>query len=185
MLEVMDFRASRYSGDVSRILALDGSGLRPMPLAPAGCASDRARTELKQAKAADLFPGAFSPEGALAGLYLYFSCLVEAHAIAQNLDTPEGSFWHGIMHRQEPDPGNADYWFRRVGRHPIFPDLRDDAHRIRFDTGKEWDPFEFIEFCEASRVRPGSWEEQIAMQVQLFEWQWLFDFCARDGVAAR
>jgi hypothetical protein len=178
MLEAMDFRASRYSADVSRILALDGSGVRPMPLAPAGCASEEARAELKKWKAGDLFPGALSPDGALAGLFLYFSCFDEAHSLAQDLDTPEGSFWHGILHRQEPDPGNADYWFRRVGKHPIFPDLRYEAHRIRFDTGKEWDPFEFIEFCEASRARPGSAEEEIAMQVQLFEWQLLFDYCA-------
>lgn len=163
-----------------------GGGLRPMPLAPSGCTSDAARAELKRWKARDLFPNALSPEGALAGLYLYFSCLDEAHAIAQDLDTPEGSFWHGIMHRREPDPGNAGYWFRRVGSHPLFPALRDEAHRNRFDTGKQWDPFEFIEFCEAARVRPGSEEERIAMQVQLSEWQLLFDYCASaaNGAAA-
>ena len=30
--------------------------------------------------------------------------------------------------------------------------------------------------------RPGSEEEHIAMQVQLFEWQLLFDYCARPAV---
>ncbi len=184
MLEAMDFRASRYGGEVSRILLLAGE-LRPMPLAPAGCTSAEARAALKASKPRDLFPDAFSPEGAFAGLYLYFSCLNEAHSIAQDLNTPEGSFWHGIMHRQEPDAGNAAYWFRRVGRHPVFPALRDEAHRVRFDTGREWDPFEFIEFCEASRVRPGSEEELIAMQVQLCEWQLLFDYCAGPGASAR
>jgi hypothetical protein len=177
----MDFRASRYAGDVSRILALDGGGTRLMPLAVAGCASEEARAELKRWKARELFPDARSPEGALAGLYVYFSCFDEAHAIAQDLNTPEGSFWHGILHRQEPDAVNAAYWFRHLGTHPIFPELRDEARRIRFDTGKEWNPFEFIEFCEASRERPGSWEEEIAMQVQLFEWQLLFDYCASDA----
>lgn len=188
MVEAMDFRASDYGSDVLRILAIDSSGLRPMPLAPAGCTFDEARAELKRRKARDLFPVAYSPEGALAGLYLYFSCLDEAHSIAQDLNTTEGSFWHGIMHRQEPDPGNADYWFRRVGKHPVFPALRDEAQLVRFDTGKEWDPFAFIEFCEASRVRPGSAEETIAMQVQLLEWQLLFDYCARpadSGAASR
>ena len=180
MLEAMDFRASDYSEDAARILTPGDAGLRPMPLAPAGCASRDALAEIRRWKASDLFPGALSPVGALAGLYLYFSCLDEAHKIAQDLETPEGSFWHGIMHRQEPDAANAGYWFRHMGKHPIFPELRTEAHKMRFDTGDEWDPFAFIDFCESSRVRPGSAEEQIAMQVQLDEWQLLFDYCARE-----
>jgi hypothetical protein len=180
MLGVMEFRASDYGTEVAGILGLDGAGLRPMPLAPAGCCSEEARAELKRWKASDLFPKAVSPEGALAGLFLYFSCLDEAHKIAQDLDTQEGSFWHGIMHRQEPDASNAAYWFRQVGKHAVYPDLRGEAHKKRFDTGKEWDPCQFIDFCEASRVRPGSYEEEIAKQVQLTEWQLLFDYCARE-----
>jgi hypothetical protein len=180
ILEAMDFQASDYGQHVARILALGDGGLRPMPLAPAGCSSPEALAELKRWKAPDLFPSAWSPQGALSGLYLYFSCLDDAHKIAQDLDTPEGSFWHGIMHRQEPDAGNAGYWFRHMGKHPIFPALRSAAQKSRFDTGAEWDPFAFIEFCEASRVRPGSPEERIALQVQLDEWQLLFDYCARE-----
>lgn len=180
MLEVMHFRASDYGAEVARILGLDGSGLRTMPLAPLKCSSAEARAELNGLKASDLFPSAESSEGALAGLYLYFSCLDEAHKIAQDLNTQEGSFWHGIMHRQEPDAANAGYWFRQVGRHPIFPELRFEAHKAGFDTGTDWDPFAFIEFFEAARVRPGSPEENLARQVQLIEWQLLFDYCARE-----
>jgi hypothetical protein len=176
----MAFRALDYGQDVARILALGGEGLRPMPLAPSKCASEEALTELKRRKGRDLFPSSFSPEGALAGLCLYFSCLDAAHKIAQDLETPEGSFWHGIMHRQEPDAGNAAYWFRQLGKHAIFPELRLKAQQSRFDTGKEWDPFQFIDYCESARVRPGSTEEKIAMQVQLDEWQLLFDYCARE-----
>ena len=179
MLETVDFNPGIYGTGVSRILALDGNGVRPMPLAGSHCSPAEAFTALKKVKARDLFPHAQSPDAALSGLYLYFSCLDEGHTIAQDLDTQEGSFWHGIMHRREPDAGNAGYWFRRVGNHPIFPQLRDEARRHRFDTGREWDPFEFIEFCEGARERPGSDEEHIAMQVQLVEWQMLFDYCAR------
>jgi hypothetical protein len=180
MLETVDFRANDYGESVARILSLDGDGRRAMSLAGAADASIEARDAIRRFKARDLFPSAHSPEGALSGLYLYFSCLDEAHTIAQELETPDGSFWHGILHRREPDAGNAAYWFRQVGKHPVFPALRDDAHRLRFDTGREWDPFEFIEFCDASRERSGSEEENIARQVQLCEWQLLFDYCARE-----
>jgi hypothetical protein len=181
MLEEVDFDPSLYGKEPARILALDGNGARPMPLAPAGHASAAGRDELKRWTANGLFPHAHSPEGALCGMYLYFSCLDEAHAIAQDLRTADGSFWHGIMHRQEPDPGNAAYWFRQAGKHPIFPVLREEAgRRQRYDTGKEWNPFEFIEFCEGARTRPGSHEEGLAMQVQLIEWQLLFDYCAGE-----
>ncbi len=71
----------------------------------------------------------------MAGLYLYFSCLDQAHSIAQNIATAEGSFWHGIMHRQEPDAGNASYWFSRVGRHPIFPALHREAAALGLTFG--------------------------------------------------
>jgi len=52
-----------------------------------------------------------------------FSCFDESHEIVQNVHSHEGSFWHAILHRQEPDSGNAAYWFRRVGAHKIFRDL--------------------------------------------------------------
>ncbi|MEP6714657.1 MAG: hypothetical protein ABJC09_03730 [Terriglobia bacterium] len=179
MLVDVDFQASQYGSEAARILALDGGGSRPMALAGGYGKSAAVLPELKKWRAADLFPDAHSPAGALAGLYLYFSLVDDAHNIAQDLDTPDGSFWHGIVHRREPDAGNAAYWFRKVGRHPIFPTLRDEARRLRFDTGSDWNPFEFIDFCEAARIRPGSHEEDIAVHVQLAEWQLLFDYCAR------
>lgn len=176
----VDFNAAKYGEPVARLLGMDGGGLRMMPLVPAGCASEAARAELKKHTAQSLFPGARSPEGALCGLYVYFSCNDEAHTIAQDLETSEGSFWHGIVHRQEPDAANSGYWFRRAGQHPLFPALRDEAKRFRFDSGAAWDPFRFIDFCESARVRPGSAEERLAREVQLAEWQLLFDYCAQE-----
>jgi hypothetical protein len=176
----VDFKLSDYPPEVMRVLTPHGGGMRPMPLVPKGCLSEEARATLKELKTRELFPKARSPEGVLAGLCLYFSCNTDAHEIAQDLNTSEGSYWHGIVHRQEPDAFNSGYWFRRVGKHAIFPALRHDASELGYDSGAEWDPLAFIEYCEAARVRPGSKEERLAMQVQLVEWQLLFDYCIRE-----
>lgn len=83
---------------------------------------------------------------------------------------------------------NAAYWFRRVGRHPIFPQLLEAAAAaaarypeagVRF--GDSWDPFDFIELCEEARREAGSPLEKLALEVQRAEWQLLFDYCARPA----
>ena len=160
----MPFDPRIYGEGVAAILALDGNGERLMPLVQSGCSSSDARARLQSSSAATLFPQARAPEAALAGLYLYFGCWAEAHEIAQDINTPEGSYWHGIVHRQEPDAGNAGYWFRQVGAHPIFPALAKIAGLTR------WDPFHFIQQCE--NAEPGT------LELQRAEWQLLFDFCA-------
>jgi hypothetical protein len=173
------FRAADYGPEVAAILALDGDGERLMPLVMERCSSEAAaRERLRAASAARLFAGARAPEAALSGLYVYFSCFEEAHAIAQDIAKAEGSYWHAIVHRQEPDAGNAAYWFRRVGTHPIFPALACAA-------GQEgrWDPFAFIEMCEQARRQPGSELEARARAIQRVEWQLLFDYCARPAAA--
>src|ERR1700712_2901000 len=65
-----------------------------------------------------------------AGLWLLFDFMTESHDISQAVATPSGSYWHGILHRREPDAFNAKYWMARVGEHPIFPELLADAHEI-------------------------------------------------------
>ncbi|MGI8991020.1 MAG: hypothetical protein ACR2I2_15760 [Bryobacteraceae bacterium] len=168
----MGFDSSAYGPEIGAILALDGGGERLMPLAPKACSSEEARRILKAGKAGDLFPRSKHPAAALSGLFLYFSCLDEAHTTAQDVSTPEGSWWHGIMHRQEPDPANAAYWFQRVGNHPILEILRQADPRYP-------GPLKFIDMCEAARQNPGSSEELAAREIQRTEWQLLFDWCAR------
>ncbi len=186
----MRFDPSRYGTEVASILALDGNGSRLMPLAGGSCSSEEARSILAEQRATTLFAQSFAPAAALSGLWLYFSCRDESHAISQDIDNAEGSFWHGIVHRQEPDPGNASYWFRRVGEHPIFPALVDAANELSqyhkgaaFRLKTRWDPFAFIEFCGNARAQPGSAGEQLALAIQLTEWQLLFDYCAPSGEA--
>jgi len=136
---------------------------------------------MRHSKAVELFPGARAPEAAMAGLFVYFSCLGEAHTLAQDIGSPEGAYWHAIVHRQEPDAGNAAYWFRRVGAHPIFPRLRSQAEAAGVDFGPNWDPFMFIDYCEKARRAPGTDTERKALEVQRAEWHLLFDFCARPA----
>jgi hypothetical protein len=174
----MAFEWTAYGAEVRGILALKGSGAEPMPLAN-GTPLQAGVDAIEGRSAAELFPGAPAPNGALAGLYLYFCAYEQAHGIAQDIETAEGSFWHGILHRQEPDPGNAGYWFRRVGQHPVYPALRQAAADLGFPVKSAWDPFAFIDFCESARRKPGSKDEKTAMTIQLAEWQLLFDYCAR------
>ena len=113
-----------------------------------------------------------------AGLYLYFDCWEEAHEVAQDIATPDGSYWHAIVHRQEPDAANSAYWFRQVGVHPIWAALQLRDAEIGVGSGANWDPIAFIDYCE--RARPGSPEERKARELQRAEWQLLFDWCARQ-----
>jgi len=169
---------SSFSASVREILELDGAGERRMPLVAHGPVLSQAARLIQAAPAAKLFPDARSPQGALAGLWLYFSAFEESHSVSQDLATAEGSFWHGILHRQEPDAGNAAYWFRRTGEHPVFPALHSAAGDLGYAQGGAWDPFAFIDYCERARRKPGSAEEDLAIGVQLAEWRLLFEYCA-------
>jgi len=173
------FNSSDYGTRVADLLTFDGAGERLMPLAHGTCSSREAYKQLKASSPRELFSLSRAPEAAMAGLWMYFSCLDEAHTLAQAVDTPDGSYWHAIMHRQEPDAGNAAYWFRRVGQHAVFPELRNAAVALGYDCGPAWDPFAFVEACEEARRRQGSDNEQLMRRVQLAEWQLLFRHCAQ------
>jgi hypothetical protein len=120
----------------------------------------------------------------LAGLWLYHDFLDEAHTISQDIDTPTGSYWHGLMHRREPDAGNSAYWLRRVGEHPVFAELARDAQALglKLESGR-WDPFAFIDLCEKYRGS-GRPEEDLLLRVQRREWELLFDWCYRQAGGA-
>jgi hypothetical protein len=184
----MKFDAQAYGPEVAGILALDGNGERLMPLASGRCSSKEALTKLQTVAAVDLFPSSHAPQAALSGLYLYFSCLDQSHEISQSIESVDGAFWHGILHRQEPDPDNARYWFRRVPAHPIFAELARAAADLesRFpDTGLSldgpWDPIRFVAICERAGREPGSPLCHAALEMQRAEWQLLFDYCASGG----
>ena len=82
------------------------------------------------------------PPGVRAGLWLRCGFWPQAHEVAQDLPTPTGSYWHAILHREEPDEFNARYWFGRIGSHPV---LRQMADR--------WDAAAFARASPAQRQR--------------------------------
>lgn len=132
----------------------------------------------------ELFPEAASPEALLAGLLLFGGDWEQAHEEAQNLETREGSYLHAIVHRMEPEAWNSAYWFRRVGKHPIFPELAAEAEHIlaersiaQFRVEGAWNPSGFIEFCEQAATEPGSAAEHAAVDIQHAEWQLLMEWC--------
>ena len=186
--EYMAFDAQAYGTEVAKILALSDGGQRLMPLVCDAKAQVAAAGKvLNGHHGATLFAEATHPIGAHAGIWLYFSYFDKAHEIAQDDLSSEGSFWHAILHRQEPDDWNSGYWFRRVGKeHPIYQPLAEAAAEIAAQNpgsglpiATTWDPHAFIEYCAVARTRPGTLQERVALEVQRAEWQLLFDYCAQ------
>ncbi|GIW93318.1 MAG: hypothetical protein KatS3mg110_1359 [Pirellulaceae bacterium] len=151
----------------------------------------------------------------LAGLWLLHNYLDQSHTLSQAIADSNGSFWHGIMHRREPDYGNAKYWFRRVGSHPVLDRLAGELHkRSQSDrlpdelrphaagslsaaaSAEKWtrrvvragtfDPMAFVDLCqEASRPAAGEELRAWCRWVGWLEWQLLFDYCFQEAITPR
>lgn len=53
-----------------------------------------------------------------------------AHGLAQSVESPEGAWVHGYLHRKDGDPSNARYWYRRAGRPEATDSLEHEWHRL-------------------------------------------------------
>jgi hypothetical protein len=166
---VIDREPARYGPEFGDLLKL-----QPNPELGPGQPSEEHRIALSKLNHGSFPERVIQPDWAdacLAGMWLLFDFLDESHSISQRLSIREGSYWHAIMHRREPDAWNSKYWFRRVGLHPIFEQI-----------APGYDPFTFIDRCEAVRAT-GTPEESYCRAIQRREWQLLFDWCFQQATA--
>jgi hypothetical protein len=138
----------------------------------------------------------------ISGVWLLHDFLDDSHKISQDIDTTSGSFWHGIMHRREGDFWNSKYWFRRARQHPALDMIAerathvDESLRSEIRRGEDshsrlgetrpradaaWDPFNFVDLCEAT-VNGQTELRNYCLDVQQVEWETLFDYCYHAAV---
>lgn len=187
-----------YTSVVEQLLAANPAAY--CDLVPRGSGSADVRALLEGAAVEDVVGGPIvssdDARASLSALWLWHDFLDESHAISQTIDTPTGSFWHGIMHRREGDFGNAKYWIRRAGRHPVFGPLAAAAAEEAaspetasslagefagdFARG-DWDPFRFVALCERAVRSADAHDTDLLRRIARREWQLLFDHCYREA----
>ena len=129
-----------------------------------------------------------------AGLLQVHDFLDESHECAQAIEGRgrfhDGDYWHAIMHRREPDFSNSKYWFRRVGRHPVFDRLGPQVDALLAEAacpsaaqwraplcGSGWDPLAFVDLCQEALSSDDQDLMAVAQQVQQTEMQLLLEHC--------
>lgn len=108
-------------------------------------------------------------ECCLSGLWLLHNFLDRSHSISQDIHSPEGSYWHGIMHRMEGDFGNSKYWGRQVGPHPVFETLDEQI-------AGGWSYNNFVDACQQA-------PDPVVHETAVAEWVALFEYCGTRAVA--
>jgi hypothetical protein len=187
------FDLKTYSSNVAELIT------ERLPELGPGSPNTSGRSQLASLTLEEIFSGKKiadrdAAQCCLSALWLWHDFLDESHTISQEIHTIDGSYWHGIMHRREPDYGNAKYWFHRVPRHAIFEPLaaaaRELAAKSQLDEPAKyltsqttWDPFRFVDLCEAI-ARGRSKSAQLTREVARLEWQVLFDYCYREAIQA-
>ena len=120
-----------------------------------------------------------------AGALWLYGFLDEAHRLTQQDSSSEGAYWHALVHRSEGDFGNALYWFRRAGAHPVQDRLRAgalEAMKGRSTEGWQalvesprWEPARLVELCErSSRGEPA--QPAVLREVTRMEYNLLMEY---------
>ena len=121
-----------------------------------------------------------------AGAFWLYGFLEESHEIAQGIHSPEGSYWHALMHRSEGDFSNSMYWYSKVGSHRIFPALRNEVEKLSSSGEKsqqllktllsdsEWNPRRLVDLCEQASIGAFT-EASVLQQVTALEYNLLME----------
>lgn len=190
---------------LAKVNKIDDRSLPELLSSPPRCDLEWLFNELHLTRLSDLCGKVVSAADAtavLAGLWLLHGDAAESHRHSQSIEDEGrhrcGNFWHAIMHRQEPDYGNSKYWFRRVGEHPIFPELArraealiavdgsDSARRWRNKLGlpNGWAPYAFVDWCESAARESDAAEIKLIRRIQFVEMHLLLRASFEDATHA-
>jgi len=188
------FEPSIYGPTFAPLLAIDRRRSLDAGSPDRGARSDLALVSLETAFAHARVADRDMALCCVSGVWLLHDFLDESHTISQSIETPSGSFWHAIMHRREGDFSNAKYWLRRVGQHPVLEaigvhvaaadaaDANASFGETRLRESGKWDPFAFVDMCEAA-VRGNRGDREQCLDIQQVEWELLFDHCYAVAVS--
>ncbi len=192
-----------YTSAIADVINKLETGNPLPPLVPENAWNNELTDELVDVPLEDLFQGQSLKDdiyaGAIkSGLLLWNDDLNASHDISQELTNNTGSYWHGIMHRREPDYSNAKYWFGRVGTHPIYPALRERAITVAkeaqnpsdalsqiaqaIEAQEHWDPYQFIDWCQAAENDTNTDVTHFLQQVQAEEIKLLLAYSYQNAI---
>jgi len=135
-----------------------------------------------------------------AGILQMVDHLTVSHEHSQSIEGQgryhAGDYWHAINHRREPDYGNAKYWFRHVGRHPLLKELAGVVPQLAAEfpgavqakthalvDGGALDPFRFVDLISDAVRRKDQELIRFAGRLQWIEMVGLLEHALRDATA--
>ncbi|MBT4136607.1 MAG: hypothetical protein HOE48_01770, partial [Candidatus Latescibacteria bacterium] len=141
-------------------------------------------------------------------LYQKNDDLDTAHQICQTIgktaDAPEICYWHGLIHRREPDFKNAHSWFQksrnlaannqlyqatynflqRAIQMPDYGDTREVALQFwqHLRNQGTWDALYFLNLCESAIENKNSDLQKLLEDIQAIEFETLFQWTFQKAI---